>query len=92
MAGVGPITQDWEPVVIRRKAPNAAHRASAEAETIKKVLSRMVFPRADSSRFRSLAVLMDQLLAGHHQDVAAASSIVSFGNTFRLRRSVSFLV
>lgn len=52
----------------------------------------MVFPRADSSRFRSLAVLMDQLLAGHHQDVAAASSIVSFGNTFRLRRSVSFLV
>ncbi|VVB06192.1 unnamed protein product [Arabis nemorensis] len=24
MAGVGPMTQDWEPVVIRKKAPNAA--------------------------------------------------------------------
>ncbi|GKV02107.1 hypothetical protein SLEP1_g14581 [Rubroshorea leprosula] len=47
MAGVGPITQDWEPVVIRKKAPNAAakkdekvvnaaRRAGAEIETIKK--------------------------------------------------------
>ena len=43
----GPITQDWEPVVIRKKAPtaaarkdekavNAARRAGAEIETIKK--------------------------------------------------------
>ncbi|KAG2244842.1 hypothetical protein Bca4012_023018 [Brassica carinata] len=24
MAGVGPMTQDWEPVVIRKKTPNAA--------------------------------------------------------------------
>ncbi|XXG67458.1 hypothetical protein AAC387_Pa06g0807 [Persea americana] len=47
MAGVGPISQDWEPVVIRKKAPssaakkdekavNAARRAGAEIETIKK--------------------------------------------------------
>ncbi|GAV61034.1 HTH_3 domain-containing protein/MBF1 domain-containing protein [Cephalotus follicularis] len=47
MAGVGPIAQDWEPVVIRKKAPtaaakkdekavNAARRAGAEIETIKK--------------------------------------------------------
>ncbi|XP_052178256.1 multiprotein-bridging factor 1b isoform X1 [Diospyros lotus] len=43
----GPITQDWEPVVIRKKAPtaaarkdekavNAARRSGAEIETIKK--------------------------------------------------------
>ncbi|PSS05875.1 Multiprotein-bridging factor 1b like [Actinidia chinensis var. chinensis] len=47
MAGIGPISQDWEPVVIRKKAPtaaarkdekavNAARRAGAEIETIKK--------------------------------------------------------
>ncbi|OVA13614.1 Cro/C1-type helix-turn-helix domain [Macleaya cordata] len=47
MAGVGPMTQDWEPVVIRKKAPtsaakkdekavNAARRAGAEIETVKK--------------------------------------------------------
>ncbi|XP_030550132.1 multiprotein-bridging factor 1b [Rhodamnia argentea] len=47
MAGVGPISQDWEPVVIRKKAPNAAakkdekavnaaRRAGAEIETIRK--------------------------------------------------------
>lgn len=47
MAGVGPISQDWEPVVIRKKAPNAAtkkdekvvnaaRRAGADIETIKK--------------------------------------------------------
>ncbi|XP_059662732.1 multiprotein-bridging factor 1a-like [Cornus florida] len=47
MAGVGPITQDWEPVVIRKKAPtsaarkdekavNAARRAGADIETVKK--------------------------------------------------------
>ena len=47
MAGVGHISQDWEPVVIRKKAPNAAakkdekavnaaRRAGAEIETIKK--------------------------------------------------------
>ncbi|XP_048430383.1 multiprotein-bridging factor 1a isoform X1 [Pyrus x bretschneideri] len=44
----GPITQDWEPVVIRKKAPNAAakkdekavnaaRRSGAEIETLKKV-------------------------------------------------------
>ena len=49
MAGIGPISQDWEPVVIRKKAPtaaarkdekavNAARRAGAEIETIKKCL------------------------------------------------------
>ena len=47
MAGIGPLTQDWEPVVIRKKAPNAAakkdekavnaaRRAGAEIETVKK--------------------------------------------------------
>ena len=47
MAGIGPITQDWEPVVIRKKAPNAAakkdekavnaaRRAGADIETIRK--------------------------------------------------------
>ncbi|KAH7651789.1 putative transcription factor protein [Dioscorea alata] len=47
MAGIGPINQDWEPVVIRKKAPNsaakkdekavnAARRAGADIETVKK--------------------------------------------------------
>ncbi|KAK6917920.1 Multiprotein bridging factor 1, N-terminal [Dillenia turbinata] len=47
MAGVGPLTQDWEPVVIRKKVPNAAakkdekavnaaRRSGAQIETIKK--------------------------------------------------------
>ncbi|KAA8524233.1 hypothetical protein F0562_010656 [Nyssa sinensis] len=47
MAGIGPISQDWEPVVIRKKAPsaaakkdekavNAARRTGAEIETVKK--------------------------------------------------------
>ncbi|KAJ4726457.1 multiprotein bridging factor 1B [Melia azedarach] len=47
MAGIGPISQDWEPVVIRKKAPNAAtkkdekvvnaaRRAGADIETLKK--------------------------------------------------------
>ncbi|KAK8691348.1 hypothetical protein V6N13_074859 [Hibiscus sabdariffa] len=47
MAGTGPLTQDWEPIVIRKKAPsaalkkdekvvNAARRAGAEIESIKK--------------------------------------------------------
>ncbi|XP_010276985.1 PREDICTED: multiprotein-bridging factor 1b [Nelumbo nucifera] len=47
MAGVGPLTQDWEPVVIRKKAPtaaakkdekavNAARRMGADIETVKK--------------------------------------------------------
>lgn len=47
MSGIGPLTQDWEPVVIRKKAPtaaakkdekvvNAARRAGAEIETVKK--------------------------------------------------------
>ncbi|XP_024026551.1 multiprotein-bridging factor 1b [Morus notabilis] len=47
MAGIGHITQDWEPVVVRKKAPNAAakkdekavnaaRRAGAEIETLKK--------------------------------------------------------
>ncbi|KAG6484591.1 hypothetical protein ZIOFF_053112 [Zingiber officinale] len=47
MAGNGPISQDWEPVVLRKKAPtaaakkdekavNAARRSGAEIETIKK--------------------------------------------------------
>lgn len=47
MAGIGPLSQDWEPVVLRKKAPNAAakkdekavnaaRRAGAEIETIKK--------------------------------------------------------
>ncbi|KAL6141187.1 hypothetical protein ACLB2K_059477 [Fragaria x ananassa] len=49
MSGVGPISQDWEPIVIRKKAPNAAakkdekavnaaRRAGAEIETVKKGL------------------------------------------------------
>ncbi|ONK80265.1 uncharacterized protein A4U43_C01F15740 [Asparagus officinalis] len=47
MAGVGPISQDWAPVVVRKKAPNAAakkdekavnaaRRSGAEIETLKK--------------------------------------------------------
>ncbi|KAM7251756.1 hypothetical protein ACFE04_023639 [Oxalis oulophora] len=47
MSGVGPISQDWEPVVIRKKplnaaakkdekAVNAARRSGAEIETLKK--------------------------------------------------------
>lgn len=47
MAGIGPITQDWEPVVIKKKAPNAAakkdekvvnaaRRAGADIETVRK--------------------------------------------------------
>lgn len=47
MAGIGPFTQDWEPVVVRKKAPNAAakkdekavnaaRRSGAEIDTIKK--------------------------------------------------------
>ncbi|XWS30045.1 hypothetical protein CRYUN_Cryun24cG0084300 [Craigia yunnanensis] len=47
MSGIGPISQDWEPVVIRKKAPNAAakrdekavnaaRRAGAEIESVKK--------------------------------------------------------
>ncbi|KAF8409063.1 hypothetical protein HHK36_005135 [Tetracentron sinense] len=47
MAGVGPLTQDWEPVVVRKKAPtsaakkdekavNAARRSGADIETVKK--------------------------------------------------------
>ncbi|KAK8559189.1 hypothetical protein V6N12_042471 [Hibiscus sabdariffa] len=47
MAGIGPFTQDWEPIVIRKKAPNAAtkkdekvvnaaRRAGAEIESVKK--------------------------------------------------------
>ncbi|KAL2640499.1 hypothetical protein AAZV13_06G232300 [Glycine max] len=47
MSGVGPLSQDWEPVVLRKKAPtaaakkdekavNAARRSGAEIETLKK--------------------------------------------------------
>ncbi|WOK97898.1 Multiprotein-bridging factor 1b [Canna indica] len=47
MAGNGPIAQDWEPVVLRKKAPtaaakkdekavNAARRSGADIETVKK--------------------------------------------------------
>ncbi|KAL0711196.1 hypothetical protein Bca4012_018174 [Brassica carinata] len=47
MAGVGPLTQDWEPVVIRKKAPNsaakrdektvnAARRSGADIESVRK--------------------------------------------------------
>ncbi|RWR86469.1 Helix-turn-helix type 3 [Cinnamomum micranthum f. kanehirae] len=47
MSGIGPISQDWEPVVIRKKAPtsaakkdekavNAARRSGAEIETVRK--------------------------------------------------------
>ena len=53
MSGIGPISQDWEPVVIRKKAPNAAakkdekavnaaRRSGAEIETLKKCL--LLFP------------------------------------------------
>jgi len=47
MSGLGHISQDWEPVVIRKKAPNAAakkdekavnaaRRAGADIDTVKK--------------------------------------------------------
>ena len=46
----GPVSQDWEPVVLRKKAPtaaakkdekavNAARRSGADIETVKKCLS-----------------------------------------------------
>ena len=49
MAGVGPMTQDWEPVVIRKRAPNAAakrdektvnaaRRSGADIESVRKCL------------------------------------------------------
>nr|AGV54522.1 multiprotein-bridging factor 1a-like protein [Phaseolus vulgaris] len=49
MSGVGPLSQDWEPVVLRKKAPtsaarkdekavNAARRSGADIDTIKKFL------------------------------------------------------
>ncbi|XP_020263869.1 multiprotein-bridging factor 1b-like [Asparagus officinalis] len=31
MAGVGPISQDWKPVVVRKKAPNAAVKKDEKA-------------------------------------------------------------
>ncbi|KAK8935165.1 Multiprotein-bridging factor 1a [Platanthera zijinensis] len=34
MAGIGPITQDWEPVVIRKKAPNAAAKKDEKAVNV----------------------------------------------------------
>ncbi|KAF3599182.1 hypothetical protein F2Q69_00034424 [Brassica cretica] len=54
MAGVGPMTQDWEPVVIRKKTPNAAakhdektvnaaRRSGAEIESVRKRLSSLFF-------------------------------------------------
>ena len=54
MAGIGPISQDWEPVVIRKKAPNAAakrdekavnaaRRAGADIETVKKGFFFLLF-------------------------------------------------
>ena len=60
MAGVGPMTQDWEPVVIRKKTPNAAakreektvnaaRRSGAEIESVRKRLSSS----------RSLCFLLD---------------------------------
>ncbi|XP_010924579.2 multiprotein-bridging factor 1b [Elaeis guineensis] len=47
MAGIGPITQDWDPIMIRKKGPNvtakkdekavnAARRSGAEIDTVKK--------------------------------------------------------
>jgi hypothetical protein len=63
MAGIGPIRQDWEPVVVRKKAPtaaakkdekavNAARRSGAEIETMKKckrpsILARVSFSLVD---------------------------------------------
>ena len=54
MAGTGPLTQDWEPVVIRKKplnaaakkdekTVNAARRAGAEIETLKKCIPLALF-------------------------------------------------
>ncbi|KAF3599183.1 hypothetical protein F2Q69_00034425 [Brassica cretica] len=54
MAGVGPMTQDWEPVVVRKKTPNAAakrdektvnaaRRSGAEIESVRKRLSSLFF-------------------------------------------------
>ncbi|KAF2540803.1 hypothetical protein F2Q68_00030494 [Brassica cretica] len=54
IAGVGPMTQDWEPVVIRKKTPNAAakhdektvnaaRRSGAEIESVRKRLSSLFF-------------------------------------------------
>jgi putative transcription factor len=54
MSGIGPITQDWEPVVIKKKAPNAAarkdekavnsaRRAGAEIEAVKKCMDLVLF-------------------------------------------------
>lgn len=72
MARAGPIAQDWEPVVIRKKAPtaaarkdekavNAARRAGAEIETVRKGLSFSLYvctPIIYIHTFPSYAVLM----------------------------------
>jgi len=55
MAGIGPITQDWEPVVIRKKPANAAakrdektvnaaRRSGADIETVRKCSFFFPFP------------------------------------------------
>lgn len=68
MAGIGPINQDWEPVVIRKKAPNsaakkdekavnAARRAGADIETVKKCMLSSCF--SDSFDNRSICRSID---------------------------------
>lgn len=58
MAGVGPISQDWAPVVVRKKAPNAAakkdekavnaaRRSGAEIKTVKKSTTDRVVIKFD---------------------------------------------
>ncbi|RDX93534.1 Multiprotein-bridging factor 1b [Mucuna pruriens] len=81
MSGVGPLSQDWEPVVLRKKAPtaaarkdekavNAARRSGADIDTIKKCNS-------------SSGVIVELFYADNAGTNKAASSSTSL-NTKRL--------
>ncbi|KAL9297754.1 hypothetical protein ACSQ67_023650 [Phaseolus vulgaris] len=59
MSGVGPVSQDWEPVVLRKKAPtaaakkdekavNAARRSGAEIDTQKNMIVQLL-PLTDNA-------------------------------------------
>ncbi|KAI9086003.1 hypothetical protein K1719_032080 [Acacia pycnantha] len=79
MSGVGPLTQDWEPVVIRKKAPtaaakkdekavNAARRAGADVETLKK-FNAATNKAASSSTSFNTKKLDDETENLHHDRV-----------------------
>ncbi|RRT65114.1 hypothetical protein B296_00036068 [Ensete ventricosum] len=82
MAGNGPITQDWEPIVIRKKAPtaaakkdekavNAARRSGAEIETIKKCNPAGTNKAASSSTSLNTRKLDDETENLTHERVSS---------------------